>query len=137
MFITCGAEEWRTWVVLVIIYPYAWYRAVVPSYPLFPVSREDGGTSQDIIDEDSRLEDGRDIPGDVVDNVLRFSWDLFPPLTRLRWFFMNLGGLECRLDDRLRGQFDQIFGEVFKQGERVGFRITFAFPIPGLGLRGG
>lgn len=103
MFATYRTEEWRTRAVVVIIYDYTWYHVVVPCYLLAPISRENGGTSQDIVDEDSCPENHRDIPGDVIYNVLRFLWSLLPPLASLRRVFIHIRGFKRGLDDRLRG----------------------------------
>lgn len=90
---------------------------------------------EDIIDKDACSEDGRNVPSNVIDDVLRFPGSLLLPLTLLRWFFINAGRLKCGLDYGLRSQFDQSLWEVLKQGEYIGPRITSAFPSLGWRLR--
>lgn len=93
-------------IVLAAVHGSAWRRVVATSYLLSPIPGENGSTLEDIIDKDACPEDGRNVPSDVVDDVLLFPRSLLLPLTLLRWFLINPGRLKRGLDYRLGSQFD-------------------------------
>lgn len=104
MFATRRAEEWGTRAVPATIYNDAGNCTVVPSYLLSPVLRESSGGSEDIVNEDACLEHYGDVPGDIVDDVLRLLWNFSSAHTCPEWFFVNVRGPKSGFYDGLRSQ---------------------------------